>query len=147
MGLRKIVTCLATGCLTLGLVILVSVEPVAATNDELTIEDQPAPVAPPAPAGKKPVLKEPTVPMPATTPEQSQAATIFRDVPSISTRYSVGRTTLMPYVGAGFGSGYASQLDRSLNNPMFPNAETGLRSQFGQSFTPNEFQMGLRIPF
>lgn len=143
----KTVTYLAAACLTLGLVMLASVEPGAATTDVLTIEGQAAPIAPPASAGKKPVLKEPTVPMPATTPEQSQAATIFRDMPSISTRYSVGGTTLMPYVGAGFGSGYASQLDRSLNNPMFPNAETGLRSQFGQSFTPNEFQMGLRIPF
>lgn len=143
----KTVTCLASGCLTLSLVILGSVEPVAATNDVLTIEGQLAPIAPRAPGGKKPVPKEPTAQMPATTPEQSQTATIFRDVPSISKRYSVGGTTLMPYVGAGFGSGYASQLDRSLNSPMLPNVETGLRSQFGQSFTPNEFQMGLRIPF
>lgn len=53
----------------------------------------------------------------------------------------------MPYLGAGFGGGYTSELNRSLTGPSPAQADAGLRSQFGQGFSPNEFQMGLRIPF
>jgi hypothetical protein len=86
---------------------------------------------------------EPQVLLPAPTPP----ATIFREIPSISGRISVGGRTLMPYLGAGFGGGYTSELNRSLTGPPPAQPDVGLRSQFGQGFSPNEFQMGLRIPF
>mgnify|MGYP001001615168 CR=1 FL=1 len=79
-------------------------------------------------------------------PSPSSSA-IFRDIPSISGRYSVGGHTVMPYLGAGFGGGYTSDLNRSLTGPPPVQSDAGLRSQFGQGFSPNEFQMGLRIPF
>jgi hypothetical protein len=40
---------------------------------------------------------------------------VFRDIPSISGDYLGGGTRLRPYIGAGFGSGYAADLDRSLS--------------------------------
>lgn len=80
-------------------------------------------------------------------PSQSASSTIFRDIPSISGRYSLGGRTIMPYVGAGFGGGYASELNRSLGGAPPTPTDSGLRSQFGQGFSPNEFQMGVRIPF
>ena len=84
---------------------------------------------------------------PASLPSYSPSSSIFRDIPSISGRYSVGGRTVMPYIGAGFGGGYTSELNRSLTGPPPVQSDIGLRSQFGQGFSPNEFQMGLRIPF
>ncbi len=84
---------------------------------------------------------------PPALPLYSPSSTIFRDIPSISGRYSVGGRIIMPYLGAGFGGGYTSELNRSLTGPPPVQSDVGLRSQFGQGFSPNEFQMGLRIPF
>lgn len=80
-------------------------------------------------------------------PAQTGPATIFREIPSISGRLSVGGRTIMPYLGAGFGGGYTSELNRSLTGAPPAQPDAGQRSQFGQGFSPNEFQMGLRIPF
>jgi hypothetical protein len=77
----------------------------------------------------------------------SPASSIFRDIPSVSGRYSVGGRTIMPYLGAGFGGGYASELNRSLTGPAPVQSDIGVRSQLGQGLSPNEFQLGLRIPF
>jgi hypothetical protein len=84
---------------------------------------------------------------PSASPGPSTPSNVFRDIPSISGGYSVGGTTLKPYIGAGFGSGYASELDRSLNHSPSTQTDSGVRSLFGQGLTPNEFQMGIRIPF
>jgi hypothetical protein len=94
-------------------------------------------------ARKKDVSVQPYV----AAPLQPGSSTIFRDIPSISGRYSVGGKAIMPYVGAGFGGGYASDFDQSLVAPVPMQTNPGSRSQFGQVSTPNEFQMGLRIPF
>ncbi|MBX9659392.1 MAG: hypothetical protein K2X00_12555 [Nitrospiraceae bacterium] len=84
---------------------------------------------------------------PDSLPLSSPSSSIFRDIPSISGRYSVGGRTIMPYLGAGFGGGYTSELNRSLTGPPPVQSDVGLRSPLGQGLSPNEFQMGLRIPF
>lgn len=84
---------------------------------------------------------------PDSLPLSSPSSSIFRDMPSISGRYSVGGRTVLPYLGAGFGGGYTSELNRSLTGPPPVQSDAGLRSQFGQGLSPNEFQLGLRIPF
>jgi hypothetical protein len=71
---------------------------------------------------------------------------VFRDIPSISGDYLGGGTRLRPYIGAGFGNGYAADLDRSLSG-LSSLMNSGSRSYFGQGLTPSEFQMGIRIPF
>jgi hypothetical protein len=86
-------------------------------------------------------------PSPSVGSEPSTSATMFRDLPSINGRYSVGGTTVLPYLGAGFGSGYTSERDRSLQGGSSIQTDPGFRSLFGQNLTPNEFQMGIRIPF
>ena len=77
----------------------------------------------------------------------STTSNVFRDIPSISGDYSGGGTKLMPYIGAGFGSGYASDLDRSISGRPSTQTDSGSRSHFGQGLTPSEFQIGIRIPF
>ena len=86
---------------------------------------------------------------PASTlaPGLDNPQTMFRDVPSISGAYSVGGTTLKPYVGAGFTNGYATDLDRSLNLSSSSSTDTSLRGMFGQHAAPSEVQLGVRIPF
>ena len=71
---------------------------------------------------------------------------VFRDIPSISGDYLGGGTRLRPYIGAGFGSGYAADLDRSLS-ALSSLTNSGSRSYFGQGLTPSEFQIVIRIPF
>jgi hypothetical protein len=84
---------------------------------------------------------------PGSLPLYSPSSSVFRDIPSISGRYSVGGRTILPYLGAGFGGGYTSELNRSLTGPPPVQPDVGLRNQLGQGISPNEFQMGLRIPF
>lgn len=84
---------------------------------------------------------------PIVAPSASASSSDFRDVPSISGRYLLGGKTLLPYVGAGFSGGYGSEFNRSLGGEPPASSDLGLRSQFGQGVSPNEFQLGVRIPF
>ena len=83
----------------------------------------------------------PPVPTGSWTPSH-----VFREISSISGDYSGGGTSLRPYIGAGFGSGYAADIDRSLG-ALSSLTNPGSRSYFGQGLTPSEFQMGIRIHF
>jgi hypothetical protein len=83
----------------------------------------------------------------ATKPVTPSAGSLFRDVPSLSERNSVGHMRFLPYIGAGFGAGYNSELDRTLAPNLPPQHNLNLGGQLGQSMVPNEFQMGIRIPF
>ena len=94
-------------------------------------------------APKKGVVGQaPSVPSGSSTPSN-----IFRDIPSSSGDYWGGGTKLIPYIGAGFGSGYASDLDRSISGRPSTPTDSGSRSHVGQGLTPSEFQIGIRIPF
>jgi hypothetical protein len=84
---------------------------------------------------------------PSVPPGSSTLSNIFRDIPSISRDSPGGGTWLTPYIGAGFGSGYASDLDRSLNGRSSTQTDSGSRNHFGQGLTPSELQIGIRIPF
>jgi hypothetical protein len=81
------------------------------------------------------------------TPSSLASSSGVYDVPSINGRYSIGERILLPYIGAGFSGGYGSEFNRSLGGVPPVMNDFGLRSQFGQSVSPNEFQMGIRIPF
>ena len=83
----------------------------------------------------------------ATKPVTPSAGSLFRDVPSLSERYSVREMRVLPYIGAGFGAGYTSELDRTLAPNVPPQHNLNLGGQLGQSMVPNEFQLGIRIPF
>ena len=75
---------------------------------------------------------------------------ILRTVPTVSKPVSVGGTTLLPYIGAGFGGGYLTEFDRSLNTAQSASSgsfNAGLKNQFGQQLIPNEVQLGIRFPF
>ena len=79
------------------------------------------------------------------------SSTVFREPPSLSTRYTLNGRTVLPYVGIGYGAGEPIDSNRSM---MRDNAGHGslqedriLRDLVGKSVMPNEFQLGVRIPF
>jgi hypothetical protein len=75
---------------------------------------------------------------------------VLRTVPTLSKQISVGGTKLMPYIGAGFGGGYATEVDRSLNSVPSASSGTfnaGQKNLFGPQLIPNEVQLGVRFPF
>ena len=82
-----------------------------------------------------------------TLPVTPSAGSVFRDVPALSGRYSAGNMTFLPYIGAGFGAGYNSELDRTFAPNLQPQQSLNAGGLQGQSMVPNEFQMGIRIPF
>ena len=84
---------------------------------------------------------------PIVTPSASASSSNFQDIPSVSGRYAIGERTLLPYIGAGFSGGYSSEFNRSLGGGPSALSDFGLRSQLGHSVSPNEFQLGIRIPF
>lgn len=88
-------------------------------------------------------------PMP-TAAVPAENGLVLRTLPTVSKPISVGGTTLVPYIGAGFGGGYATELDRSLNTAQSASSgslNTGLKNLFGPQLIPNEVQLGVRFPF
>ena len=91
-------------------------------------------------------------PMPsAAVPVEDGLA--LRTLPTVSKPVSEGGRTLVPYIGAGFGGGYATELDRALNaapsafSSSSGSSNVGLKSLLGQNLVPNEVQLGIRFPF
>lgn len=104
---------------------------------------------------KKMISSVPTATDAAVRPMPSAAVPVengfvLRNIPTVSKPISIGGTTLVPYIGAGFGGGYVSEFDRSLN-PAQPassgSLNAGLKNLFGQQLIPNEVQLGIRFPF
>lgn len=74
---------------------------------------------------------------------------ILRTLPTMSKQILVGGTTLLPYIGAGFGGGYLTELDRSLNSASSISStmvNSSLKN-LSQGLLPNEVQLGIRFPF
>lgn len=82
--------------------------------------------------------------VPATN---ERRADLFPQSPVLSGRLRVSEQTLIPYIGAGFGGGYVTERDRALGpQPALPQQNL-FGESMGKSMMPNEFQMGIRIPF
>ncbi|HNN44359.1 MAG TPA: hypothetical protein PKL10_18805 [Nitrospira sp.] len=76
-----------------------------------------------------------------------QRSDLFRQAPTLTGRLRVSEQTVMPYIGAGFGGGYVTERDRALNlQPVLPQQNL-FGDSMGKGMMPNEFQMGIRIPF
>ena len=76
---------------------------------------------------------------------------MLRTVPTVSKQISVRGTTLVPYIGAGFGGGYLTEFDRSLDPAQSASSgsfnNSGSKNLLGQQLIPNELQLGVRFPF
>lgn len=82
---------------------------------------------------------------------------VLRNIPTVSKPISVGGRTLVPYIGAGYGGGYATEFDRALNpagsasssssDSSSDSSNAGSRNLLGHNLIPNEVQLGIRFPF
>ncbi|MFO0732327.1 MAG: hypothetical protein U0361_15345 [Nitrospiraceae bacterium] len=72
---------------------------------------------------------------------------LVRQAPSISGKFQVRDQTFLPFVGAGFSAGYASERDRALGTDLSSQSSGLLGNGLSKGFMPNEFQMGIKIPF
>lgn len=81
---------------------------------------------------------------PAPTDQRSD---LFRQAPTLSGQLRVSEQTLIPYIGAGFGGGFVTERDRALNLQRVLPQQSLLGDSMGKGMMPNEFQMGIRIPF
>lgn len=90
-------------------------------------------------AQSDPSVRPPAVPL-------DQHNTVLQQAPSLSGRFQVKEQTVIPFIGAGFGGGYTNDRDRALgSNGLFHNpSQSGIS---GRNMMPNEFNLGLRIPF
>ncbi|HJR76428.1 MAG TPA: hypothetical protein VJ805_05615 [Nitrospiraceae bacterium] len=72
--------------------------------------------------------------------------TVFRQAPALTGRFELNDQTFFPFIGAGFGGGYTNDRDRALgSNGLFHNPTQS--GDLGKNMMPNEFNLGLRIPF
>jgi hypothetical protein len=80
------------------------------------------------------------------TSGSDQNRTVFRQAPALTGRFELNDRTFFPFIGAGFGGGYTNDRDRALgSNGLFHNpVQSG---DLGKNMVPNEFNLGLRIPF
>src|SRR4029078_13614208 len=62
--------------------------------------------------------------------ESMRGSHVFREIASISGDHSGKGTRIMPYIGAGFGHGYSSDVDRSLNSSSSGPTDPCLRTLF-----------------
>jgi hypothetical protein len=84
---------------------------------------------------------------PQSIPVPDRSQTLLREPPTIHGELHFGEQTLIPYLGAGFGGGYVTEQDRMLGpDPTLQNKNI-LGDGSGKGYMPNEFQMGIRIPF
>lgn len=70
------------------------------------------------------------------------ANNVLSQPPVLMGRYTVNGQTLLPYIGAGFGGGEPTDANRTIMQE-----DRLLRDPLSKSLMPNEFQLGLRIPF
>ncbi len=82
--------------------------------------------------------------VPATNERRAE---LFRQSPVLSGRLRVSEQTVIPYIGAGFGGGFVTERDRALNPQPTLSQQNLFGDSMGKSMMPNEFQMGIRIPF
>ncbi|HNP79984.1 MAG TPA: hypothetical protein PKN47_00855 [Nitrospira sp.] len=102
-------------------------------------------VPPVSSAGR--IQSQSTLPQLPITNDRGQD--IIRQAPTLSGRLQVSEQTLIPYIGAGFGGGYVTERDRALGPMPGVPQQNLLGDSFGlgKGMMPNEFQMGIRIPF
>ena len=65
--------------------------------------------------------------------------------PLLTGRYTLNGQRVLPYIGAGFGGGEPTDLNRTILRAG--QDERILRDSLGKALMPNEFQLGVRIPF
>lgn len=116
--------------------------------------------------GEEPRLVTPmspvlTAPAPATTasspllPSSALSSgttnSVFSQPPTLAGRYTVHGSTVIPYIGLGFHGGETTDMNRTIARQNIVQSAVQqdrlFNDMLGKSLVPNEFQVGIRIPF
>ena len=105
----------------------------------------------PALTALAPVTKSSSSLLPSTTLSSGAANNVFSQPPTLGGRYTVNGSTVIPYIGLGFGGGETTDVNRTAaRQSILQNSvqqDRLLNDVLGKSLVPNEFQVGIRIPF
>ena len=87
----------------------------------------------------------------STTLSSSVTNNLFSQPATLAGRYTMNGSTVIPYIGLGFGGGETTDVNRTVTR------QSSLQSSIqqdrltsdvlGKTLVPNEFQLGIRIPF
>lgn len=76
---------------------------------------------------------------------------LFSQPPTLSSPYTLHGKTFIPYIGTGFGGGEPMDVNRTIIRQQALQSSIQedrlLRDLVGKSLIPNEFHVGIRIPF
>ncbi len=76
---------------------------------------------------------------------------LFSQPATLAGRYTMNGSTVIPYIGLGFGGGETTDVNRTvvrqsaLQSPI--QQDRLMNDVLGKTLVPNEFQLGIRIPF
>jgi hypothetical protein len=98
-----------------------------------------------------PVINSSSSLLPSTALSSGATNNVFSQPPTLAGRYTMNGSTVIPYIGLGFGGGETTDANRTAarQSVLQSSAQQDrlLNDVLGKSLVPNEFQVGIRIPF
>ena len=86
-----------------------------------------------------------------TTLSSGISNNVFSEPPTLAGRYIWNGSTVIPYIGLGFGGGETTDMTRTITRQSaLQNSiqqDRLMSDVLGKTLVPNEFQLGVRIPF
>jgi hypothetical protein len=86
-----------------------------------------------------------------TTLSSSVTNNLFSEPATLAGRYTMNGSTLIPYIGLGFGGGETTDVNRAVTRQSSLQSSIQqdrlMSDVLGKTLVPNEFQLGIRIPF
>jgi hypothetical protein len=106
---------------------------------------------PPVLTAPAPVINSSSSLLPSTALSSGATNNVFSQPPTLAGRYTMNGSTVIPYIGLGFGGGETTDANRTAarQSVLQSSAQQDrlLNDVLGKSLVPNEFQVGIRIPF
>ena len=106
---------------------------------------------PPVLTAPSPVINSSSSLLPSTALSSGATNNVFSQPPTLAGRYTMNGSTVIPYIGLGFGGGETTDVNRTAARQSMLQSSVQqdrlLNDVLGKSLVPNEFQVGIRIPF
>ncbi|MBA2251645.1 MAG: hypothetical protein H0W13_02895, partial [Nitrospirales bacterium] len=90
-------------------------------------------------------------PLLSTALSSSVTNNLFSQPATLAGRYTMNGSTVIPYIGLGFGGGETTDVNRTVARQSALQSaiqqDRLMNDVLGKTLVPNEFQLGIRIPF
>jgi hypothetical protein len=131
--------------------VLLALALLALPNPTRGDESLPVTPIPPVLTVPAPVTNSSSSLLPSTALSSGATNNVFSQPPTLAGRYTMNGSTVIPYIGLGFGGGETTDVNRTAaRQSMLQSSvlqDRLLNDVLGKSLVPNEFQVGIRIPF